>query len=121
MVSAAAVSRVRSPIRRVDQQAEQRGQGHDAEAADLDQRQDHDLAEAATSSVGVSTTTSPVTHTAHVAVNRAVEKDAASGPERETGSINSNVPIRIATANAKATTWAGCRKTPLRPGRRPSG
>jgi hypothetical protein len=57
---------------------------------------------------GVSTVTSPVTHTEEVDVNSASRKGAPSGPLREMGSISSAVPTATATANPSTITWAGC-------------
>ena len=53
---------------------------------------------------GVSTTISPVTHTALVAVNKAVSSGAEPGPSRAIGSINRPVPTATATANAATIT-----------------
>ncbi len=64
--------------------------------------------------VAVSTTVRPVTHTALVAVNSAVTNGAPPSPVRERGSMSSTEPAAPAAAKAKATTWAGCRKTGLR-------
>ena len=50
---------------------------------------------------------SPVTHTALVAVNNAVNNEAEPGPSRAIGSISS--PVTTATANAVTITWAGWR------------
>ena len=47
----------------------------------------------------MSTTTSPVTHTAEAAVNRAVVTDADSTPDVDHGSINSPAPSSTAPAN----------------------
>jgi hypothetical protein len=58
---------------------------------------------------GVSTMTSPVTHTALVEVNRATINGALPSPARDDGSINRAVPTRTASAKATTTTCAGCR------------
>jgi hypothetical protein len=56
---------------------------------------------------GVSTTISPVTHTAEVDVNIAVRTDALPGPTVATGSNSRPAPTRIANENATATSCAG--------------
>ena len=57
--------------------------------------------------VGVSTTTSPVTQMADVAVNTASEKVAPPSLSVAKGSINNAVPMAIAPANRPTMTWAG--------------
>jgi hypothetical protein len=56
---------------------------------------------------GVSTTIRPVTHTAEVAVNRAVRKGALPGPSWESGSMSRRVPNAIAAMKAKGTSLVG--------------
>ena len=56
---------------------------------------------------GVSTTISPVTHTALVDVNSAVMNDAPPSPARDSGSISSTVPRATAAPNPVTTTCAG--------------
>ena len=55
--------------------------------------------------VTVSRTTSPVTHTADVAVNRQSEKPVAVCCLDAAGSISKSVPIRIINANPSAMIW----------------
>jgi hypothetical protein len=56
----------------------------------------------------VSTTTKPVTHTADVAVNKAVTNPARSSLDA-TGNANNAVPTATAIANATAITRLGLR------------
>ena len=57
----------------------------------------------------MSTTTSPVTQMAEVAVNNAVTNDVASPVSEEIGSISTPVPSRMAAANPTRTIDAGFR------------
>ena len=57
--------------------------------------------------VGVSTTVSPVTQTALVAVKSASMKFAPPGPTFAMGSISRIVPTATAIANPDTTAWAG--------------
>ena len=59
--------------------------------------------------VAVSTTTSPVTHTADVAVNRAVIGSVQVPAVEAIGSIRIPVPIAIRTRNPSARTTSGRR------------
>ena len=58
----------------------------------------------------VSTTIKPVTHTADVAVNKAVTISTCSPLADATGNANSTVPTTTAPANATAITRLGFRK-----------
>ena len=57
--------------------------------------------------VPVSTTTSPVTHTAEVAVKRAVRNDAECPSAVAKGKLRSSAPRRIIAANPYKKTRAG--------------
>lgn len=57
----------------------------------------------------VSTTTSPVTQTAEVAVNRASIGGVQVPSLDEIGSMSSSVPAMITAPNPAAMTWAGAR------------
>lgn len=71
--------------------------------------------------VAVSTTTSPVTHTADVAVNKAVKKDVSGTPgARDTGSISKTVPSAMAARKiitSAVVGWVSCPRwiMPLHP------
>ena len=58
--------------------------------------------------VAVSTTVSPVTQTADVAVKAAIRNGVPPGPGVEIGIMSSTVPTRMAPANPATTTCAGC-------------
>ena len=55
--------------------------------------------------VTVSRTTSPVTQTAEVAVNRQSENPVPACSMSETGSISKSVPTRIISTNPSAMIW----------------
>ncbi|WP_208296917.1 hypothetical protein, partial [Massilia sp. CCM 8734] len=57
--------------------------------------------------VPVSTTASPVTHTAETEVKSAVRKGADPGASRAKGIIRSKVPMMIVVRKASATMRAG--------------
>ncbi|BDV30337.1 hypothetical protein Microterr_09970 [Microbacterium terricola] len=68
----------------------------------------------------MSTTVSPVTHTALVDVNSAWTNDAPPGPVAAIGSISNPVPIATARPNPTTTAWAGRSPVRTRTGRLPA-
>ncbi|MDV8009262.1 hypothetical protein R4P65_30925 [Rhodococcus sp. IEGM 1318] len=62
----------------------------------------------------MSTTISPVTHTADVAVNKAVRESVLSPLSDATGSISSRAPITVAVPNPVATKRVGWRALGIR-------
>lgn len=58
--------------------------------------------------VPVSTTASPVTQTAEVAVKSALTKPTLAPSTDEIGRLSSNAPMKITAANPKTNTCAGC-------------
>jgi hypothetical protein len=103
LVSAAAVSRVRSPILRDRSNPT-------SDASVMIPKPPTWISSRMTACpnplqyVGVSTVTNPVTHTALVAVKSAVTSGAPSGPIRDTGSISSSVPTMTAAPKAMTIT-----------------
>ncbi len=87
----------------------------------LDQEQDHDFAERAPVGRGVSTTMSPVTHTAEVEVKSASTKFVQTPLRDEIGSIRSAVPTRIAAPKPRAIALRGGEAPPTRETTRRSG
>jgi len=68
---------------------------------------------------GVSTTASPVTQVADVAVNRAVMGGAPPPPREAAGIMSSSVPMVIVAAKVTTMYWAGCRSlAPFPPNQR---
>src|SRR5690606_9633756 len=109
LLSAWAVSRIRSPIRRVISNPSR-------EARVMMPRPPIWTRARITSSPkvdqwpAVSVTTSPVTHTDVVAVNRAVTKSDDSPDSVATGSMSSAVPAATTYPKAVTTILAGCRR-----------
>jgi hypothetical protein len=80
--------------------------GHEPKPAELQQKQDHDLSKQC-KICAVSTTTSPVTQEALVAVNSASINGRDAPPLLAIGSMRSNAPVMMIATNPSGSTLIG--------------